>query len=114
MKDRLLEGIAGAVLGIVAAVLLLVLVGCGGPEEGTVVEKWYEEPREWTTTDMRCISYDDDGFCAIRIPVQNHHYDDEDWMLRVENEKGERGNVEVERYVWDRIRVGEYYAKGEW
>lgn len=112
----------------VAAVLalfgVLVLTGCGpgAPKSGTIVEKWYEERREWDTTyyQTQCTGRDDKGNCtsSFTYPVTTHHVDDEDWMVKLEecnyNDSGERkcrtGKREIPRADWERLKEGEFYG----
>jgi len=85
---------------VFAIIIMIILAICSviGPQEGTVIEKWYEEP---TTTQTTLI--------AGKVIIPQSNYDDEDYMVRVR--QGNRQNIiEIEREVWELIEVGDLYC----
>ena len=110
-------------LVLLASVLLL--VGCSDPiKEGKVLNKRHEEAREWVTysSERRCISGNSFDYSPSNIcwydTVPNHHYDDPDWMVELEECKYDdesklkcrRGWIEIPESRWNSISVGDKYA----
>lgn len=90
-----------AIVGIMAAILLPVIFW-RGPESGTVLSKWYEEPRTWVQ--MVPIST---GKTTIMVPIT--HYDDEDWCIEIEND-GKRRVLYVSESVYETVQLGAHFG----
>lgn len=86
---------------------VLALVGCG-ITSGTVTGKHYEEPYDYTT--MRCSVYIK-TMCAAY--VNDTHHVDEKWVISLENQEGDTGDVSVTQQDYDAISVGDVYTKPE-
>lgn len=69
-----------------------------------VIEKWYEEERRWTTTTTTIVN-------KTPVVTVQHHFDDEDWMIRVEgNEIGGgvfRKDVEISEREYNETYIGD-------
>jgi len=112
------------ILAALGVALLALACGPGAPKSGTIVERWYEERREWDETYYvnQCVSYNDKGVCtaSISIPMTDHHVDDEDFMVKLEecsyddsgNRKCRSGKREIPQSDWERLEVGDFYANG--
>ena len=101
-----------------AAVLLL--VGCGEDiRSGQVIAKDHQDSRTYATivriyTGQTCTKIGNVQTCTnhyMNMPVTM--YDDEDWMLRVENDAGKRGWVYVTPDVWRSKEIGSWWSRTE-
>lgn len=70
--------------------------------EGTVIEKWYEPPNEYTT-----VTYIPNG--GIMVPITHYWYDGEDYAVKVKGEFKGRPRTEtfyVTEWHWKQLKVG--------
>lgn len=103
--------------------VMLVACGPGAPKAGTVVDTRFEEERRWTTTRVveHCLSRDENFNCVSRWyeTVIDNHYDDPDWMVKLEeckyddsgNRKCRAGWREIDRQDWEALKVGDFYGE---
>lgn len=99
-----------------AVAVALVLAGCGGIEKGTVTGKFHEPARSSTwmmpTYATFCTGSGSSRICnqvlTGMIPMVS--YDDEDWVLYLENGEGETGKVYVDQSDYDEARTGDYWG----
>ena len=75
--------------------------------EGLIIERWHEEAREWTT---QSTIYVQSGNVNIPVTSTSHHYDDPDWKIKIQAEDGRKRTLELERKVWAKLRVGDWYV----
>lgn len=99
---------------IVLAIFLL--SGCGGPEEGRVVDRDFRRAYTdgWWSHD--CYSYDNNGQCNLSVPVYHEDYHPDRWRLKLRNCGGPDGEgecktgwVTVTQHTFDKTRDGSWY-----
>lgn len=71
--------------------------------EGRVVEKYYEPEHTWVQLMPIMI-----GKVISMIPI--FHFDDEDWVIVVENNEGKVGHIYVSEKTYRRVRIGQWYS----
>lgn len=95
----------------------LALVACNSVKSGEVIEKIHEEAHTYTY-----LMPIPNQVCSGNPPTCTTFYtyipmvmrDDEDWKLKLRNEEGEEGTVEVPQEYWDATEVGDYFeGEGE-
>lgn len=104
---------------VVAGAALALACGPGAPKSGVVVQKWYEEERRWETSETYCMVHDGKGYCTVWGTRDVKHYDDPDWMVRLEechyddngNRKCRQGNREIPQGEWEQLKVGDSYGE---
>ena len=84
------------------ALLCLVLFSCNKLKEGTIVNKFYEHPRYYTT-----VEYD----VIFKMPMTKSKYDDEDYVFVVGNII--EGDTIIERFevsskTYDLFEIGDW------
>lgn len=99
------------ILAIVACGLAF--TGCLDPWEGsgTVVEREYDDPDEWTTQGECAVRSDPDdpwSWCVLRYP-DHEHYDPEHFILVVDD-NGDKHDVEVPESLWTSCRLGQRFT----
>lgn len=101
---------------LLAAVVLL--AGCGEEiKSGTVVAKGREDARTYVSilpvyVGETCTRVGNITSCTPRyVYLPFTLYDDEDWKLQIENDKGKRGWVYVTPTLWNRLVVGDWWSR---
>jgi hypothetical protein len=96
---------------VVLAAAALALTACGDPVVGTVVEKEHDAAETVRGTRKDCTtSTSSSGTRTTKcrtVPTTTH--EPEEWELTVEEDDGDTAEVDVDREVYDRIRVGDRY-----
>lgn len=89
---------------LAGAVLLTLLGACSAPESGTVYQKKYSAA--WSYWDSTCMSYDKNGLCTLKMPIE--HRVPESWQLclRLRDESGCR---DVDQITYHKYEVGQEY-----
>lgn len=82
--------------------LCLVLFSCNKLKEGTIINKFYEQPRHYIT-----VEYD----VIFKMPMTKNKYDDEDYVFVVGNII--EGDTIIERFevsskTYDLFEVGDW------
>lgn len=72
------------------------------PSSGTIIEKTHEKERTWTQLIPIYI-----GKVMVLFPFI--HFDDEDWIITVEDSNGLRGDIYLTKTTWQKLQVGEHY-----
>lgn len=85
-------------------VALLLLVGCG-VKTGEVNRKWHEDANTYVVFIPFCNTVGKVTVCNT-IPMQQ--YDDEDWVLELEND-GKWGEVYVDESTYMQAVVGDWF-----
>lgn len=106
----------GRLLLLLTSVALIVagflVGGCSDPPPvvGEVTEHRYDDADVWTSTYMQCVAYGDDAICDIYFPIETTHYEDERWLLHLDD--GERsGWTEVDRQTYNEVRDGQRFNR---
>jgi hypothetical protein len=107
---------------LLAALVLGVAAACNGVTSGVVIEKNYDDPDRWTSSEpvykqncrtvrQRTTSYQD---CTRVLShyEQEDHYDGPHWSLRLRDREGRTGWVEVDQIAYHRARIGDTYPEG--
>jgi hypothetical protein len=76
------------------------------PSSGKIIEKWHEEERYWTQFIPMYI-----GKVMIFLPF--FHFDDEDWIIRIEDQDGLQGDVYLTHSAWNKLSIGNFYIINE-
>ena len=89
--------------------LLVVLIGCKKQEEGTIVQKWYEEPTVYVMLMPMVIST---GKTTTTTMIPYTIYDGEDFCISVKG-LNKRGREVTKTYYldkskWEEISEGDY------
>lgn len=90
------------------ALLAGLLVACQPQfQTGRVLSKWYEEALTYQSS-MICQPV---GQTQVCTPI--YTYDDEDWMVRVENvlDAAQVADWELDPQRWDSVQVGEVLSR---
>lgn len=92
---------------ILAAAVVLTLVGCSHPpKSGEVTAKSYEPP--YTYYVNQCMSIGKDP-CGMQIPIP--HQEPEHWVLEVRDDADPEhvGKVRIDRESWHQYTVGSHW-----
>lgn len=107
---KLWERFAASFMSVVTALL----ISCAASiNQGTIVEKTWEEEYIYTTQG-HCFYSTEGGLCLFRGPP-NRHYVPPHYFVRIQacDTGCEVAQIEVTRYVWDRVLVGDWYPPAE-
>ncbi len=104
------------ILYVLASLLILIVLFLIGyliwdrnrpfPKSGKVIDKWYEEERTWVQIMPIII-----GKIVSMIPI--FHYDDEDWVITIEDEDGLKGDLYLSEAKWKKINIGDHFVVGD-
>lgn len=89
---------------LVGAVLLLACLGGCGIKHGVIVDKSYEAPYTYWTS--QCYSYNSSHACTLNMPVSNFVPEHYVFDLR-DNDK--TGDVYVDSVTWHAKKIGDRY-----
>lgn len=87
------------------AALLLVLFSACGPQEGVVVRKDHHPAQTYIMFIPICNTV---GKATICTPLPYWIYDDEDWVIKVEND-GKVGTITTSQRAWESVDIGEWF-----
>jgi len=73
-------------------------------KEGVVISKIHQNMRKWVK-DKSVTA----GRYYLLLPFL--HYDDEDWILVMKNDKGRVGKLFVDKETFENVKVGDIYTK---
>lgn len=88
-----------------------ILTACSPISEGRITEKTHAEAYDSTYYTYQCMSYREDGTCAMDIPIPHTQRIPEKWGFDLSTGDKE-GWVTVSEDTWNRYDVGDYYEKG--
>lgn len=89
---------------LAAAVIVLAVAACSGPESGQDVRRHYEAAYDyWQNI---CVGYSSSGSCTVWVPILNHM--PEEWLPTLRNGTDE-GDREVTKQAYDACRPGSFY-----
>ena len=91
--------------GILLLLILIIItiLPFNTPTSGTIVDKYIEDEISW-------INHVPVRAGEMRWMMPAYYYDDKDWVLVIEDEKGRKGYIYVDEQVWEQYEVGDYYS----
>ena len=96
--------------------LSLLVIACGGPVSGVVIQKHYE-PENWTLVPMvipgGCTTVGKVTTCRPPITYFVPINDSEDWILTIKDEKGDNHTRYVPHEYYDSVNLGDYVTEIE-
>lgn len=104
---------------LIALALCTAVAGCSSVKAGVVIEKAYDDPDTWTSSEpvyrQQCRSvprrttYVNDCTQVVSYYETVDHYDPPHWRLRLRNAKGDTGWLDVDQITYHRTRIGARY-----
>lgn len=97
-------------ISIISTVIIVILIFViwpfirPHPQSGTVIEKSYEPHKEKWLSFVPLFAI---GKLTIKKPHLN--FDNEEWVITIEGQNGQKGKVYLKETTWQKIKIGDSF-----